>query len=177
MSEVWKDIEGYEGLYQVSNQGNVKSLNHRGTGKERILSKTFDPNGYWMVGLRKDGKTKLRMVHRLVAEAFIPNHDNKPCVNHINTIRTDNRLENLCWATHKEASNNPITRERSKKSLGIKVFCEGTVFNSITECAEHYGVKKGTMYKWLDGTRPMPVDFYRKGLGFSIPSVQKCNSK
>lgn len=104
--EIWRTIEGYNGMYQVSNLGNVKSLRF---GKERVLKTAFDNNGYHRLGLYKDGKVKKWYVHRLVCEAFIPNPDDKPCIDHINTDRTDNRVENLRWATVKENQNNPLT--------------------------------------------------------------------
>ena len=160
MNEIWKDVVGYEGKYQVSNYGRVKSLNYRGTGQERILKQTFNTCDYLAVVLRKDGERRQLMVHRLVAETFIANPDNKPRVSHINTVRVDNRAENLCWASQKEILNNPLV----KKYRGIKVICEDIIFDSIAECAEHYGVKRVTMYKWLDGTSPMASDFYKKGL-------------
>lgn len=118
--EEWRDIEGYEGLYQVSNEGRVKALdrfvdNYWGTKqfvRERILKATNDKNGYLTVSLCKDGKEKKSKVHRLVAEAFIPNTENKPCIDHINTIKDDNRVDNIRWCTPKENSNNPLTRKR-----------------------------------------------------------------
>ena len=110
--EIWKPIKDYEGLYEVSNLGRVKSLNYRGTRKERILKNTERSNGYLAIGLIKNGKTKMFRVHRLVAEAFIPNPENKPCVDHINTIRDDNRVENLRWVTYKENNNNPLTKKK-----------------------------------------------------------------
>lgn len=109
--EIWKDIKEYKGLYQVSNLGNVKSLNYRKTGKEKIL-KSAKKSGYPFVVLYKDGKVKQTLIHRLVASAFIPNTDNKPCIDHINTNRTDNRVENLMWVTYKENMNNPLTIEK-----------------------------------------------------------------
>lgn len=122
--EEWKDIEGYEGLYQVSNEGRVKSLdryvdNFWGTKqfvRGRILKETTDKDGYLMVYLCKDGKPKGRKVHRLVAEAFIPNTENKPQIDHINTVRDDNRVENLRWVSCKENSNNPLSRKRMSES-------------------------------------------------------------
>ena len=108
--EIWVDIKGYEGLYQVSNKGRVKSLNYNKTGEERVLINQPDKTGYLHVVI----KGKIINVHRLVAEAFIPNPENKPCVDHINTIRSDNRVENLRWATTKENMNNEKTLEKFK---------------------------------------------------------------
>lgn len=107
--EIWKDIEDYEGKYQVSNMGRVKSLNYGRTGEERILKPGKDTKGYSQVGLYKNNKRKGVKVHRLVATAFIENPENKPCIDHINTIRTDNRAENLRWCTAKENNNNVLT--------------------------------------------------------------------
>lgn len=171
MNEVWRDVVGYEGLYQVSNMGNVKSLNYRRAGKERILKQIFNASGYLQVGLYKDSKMKWHITHKLVAEAFIENPDNKPRICHINTLRADNRAENLCWASQKEILNNAAAKGRAGGRVAIKVFCDGTIYNSIAECAEHYGVNKNTMYKWLDRTSPIPSDFQEKGLDYYFPTV------
>lgn len=112
MKEIWKDIEGYEKQYQISNFGRVKSLyrelsldvhpRHGGPWvkpiKEKIIKQDFNM-GYLRSALSKNGFTKLYSTHRLVAQAFIKNPDNKPEVNHKNTIKNDNRLENLEWCT------------------------------------------------------------------------------
>ena len=123
MIEEWKDVKGYEGIYQVSNLGNVKSLNYNRTGKEKVLRFSKDKDEYLTVILCKDGKLKNFKVHRLVSQAFIPNTENKPCIDHINTNRTDNRVNNLRWVTHKENSNNSISIKKmkikaSKSNLG-----------------------------------------------------------
>lgn len=117
--EEWRDIKGYEGLYQVSNLGRVKSLDNFDYGgknnskrlrKGKILKLHKRTDGGLGVGLNKNKKHKSCQVHRLVAQAFIPNTDNKPHIDHINTIRTDNRVENLRWVTPKENCNNPLTK-------------------------------------------------------------------
>lgn len=111
MEEIWKDIKGYEGLYQISNLGNVKALEKQcwnggawWTMKEKLLKPTKTNYGYFMISLYKGGKRcrKKFLVHRLVADEFIPNIDSKPYINHLNHIRTDNRLENLEWITQRE---------------------------------------------------------------------------
>ena len=173
MNEIWKDIEGYKGLYQVSNLGNVKSINYRRTGKERILKQMFNIDGYLKVALYKDGKMGWHMTHKLVAEAFIENQDNKPRIRHINALRADNRAENLCWATQKEICNNTTAKGRTRGRTATKVFCDGTIFNSVAECAEYYGVNKITMYKWLNGTNPMSSSYCKKGLSYYISTEFK----
>lgn len=105
MKEEWKDIEGYEGLYQVSNLGNVKSLCKKRKGTTNtsdMILKLCNKDGYSVVNLWKNKKKKTIKVHRLVANAFIPNYQNKPYINHINAIRNDNRTSNLEWCTQKE---------------------------------------------------------------------------
>ena len=105
--EIWKDIEGYPG-YQVSNKGNVRSLNYwHKAGKIQVLKPNFNGQHYLKVCLRKEKKNYTRVVHRLVALAFIPNDDpeHKTQVNHINEDKTDNRVCNLEWVTPKENTN------------------------------------------------------------------------
>ena len=99
MKEIWKPVRNYEGLYEVSNMGRVKSLNYNRTGKERIMKGLDNGHGYLFVQLCKDGKAKNCRINRLVAMAFIPNPDNLPEVNHKDKIRTNNRVDNLEWCT------------------------------------------------------------------------------
>lgn len=114
MEEIWKDVSEYEGLYQVSNYGRVKSLH----GKEKILKPHTDSTGYVKLWLYKDGNKKMYSAHRLVLMTFNPIANMEQLeVDHINTIRTDNRLENLRWCTKKENHNNPLTRLHNSESL------------------------------------------------------------
>lgn len=121
--EIWVDIKGYEGLYQVSNQGRVRSLdrevkrkgNNIYISKGKIKKNTIGKKGYLYTGLTdKNGNKKNIFTHRLVAQAFIPNPENKPEIDHINGIRNDNRVENLRWVTKEENMNNPLTKENQK---------------------------------------------------------------
>lgn len=129
--EVWLDIPEYEGLYQMSTFFNVRSLDRYvkqckgGTQliKGRIIRQFIDKKGYLTVRLWKDGKSKLLLLHRIVAKIFIPNPENKPCIDHINTIRTDNRIENLRWVSAKENQNNPLTKQHISKG------CKGKQIN------------------------------------------------
>lgn len=124
--EIWKSISGYEGVYEISNLGRVKSLDRtvteKTTGKQktlkgRILKHSIGPYGYPVVNLCKNGGGKTFAVHRLLALAFIPNPENKPHIDHINRDTTDYRIENLHWVTPKENINNPNTIEYCRKNV------------------------------------------------------------
>ena len=123
MQEEWKPIKGFEGLYSVSNFGNVKALervveNNGGLQHkhERILKPNYNGANRGGVVLCKNGKTYPRAVHRLVAEAFIPNPDGKPVVDHIDTNVRNNHVDNLRWATVRENCLNPLTRVHNSES-------------------------------------------------------------
>jgi hypothetical protein len=146
MKEVWKDIKGYEGLYQVSNYGRIKSLsrliknsNNRIT-KEKIRKQVYDKDNYLTISLSKNGKISTFKVHRLVAQAFIPNTKNKPTVNHKNGIKNDNKVENLEWATDKEQMEHCIKilgyDPHIKKTYPKKVKrSDGKIYDSIKEAS------------------------------------------
>ena len=144
--EIWKDIPNYEGLYQVSNLGDIKSLyNYR---KYSILTPRLK-RGYYTVGLRKNGIRKWHLVHRLVASAFIMNPDNLPQVNHKNEIKTDNRAENLEWCSVSYNNNYGTRQERVSKSNKLckpvlKFDLKGNFikkYHSMSEAARQNGVK------------------------------------
>lgn len=123
MEEIWKDIQGYEGLYQISNFGRVKSLpkfRNNGTGgfisKEKILKTEENNRGYVRVQIKNNGKAKRFFVHRLVAFSFIPNPENKPCVNHLDCNPLNNRADNLEWCTFQENTDYMVKLERNKRT-------------------------------------------------------------
>lgn len=117
MGEVWRDIKEYEGLYQVSNWGNVRSLNYNKTGKIQILKTIINNSGYTQVGLHKEGIMKLCTIHRLVAEAFIPNPNQYPIVNHKDYIKSNNTSDNLEWCSYEYNNNYGSRNIRLSNSL------------------------------------------------------------
>lgn len=128
--EVWRDIKGYEGLYQVSNMGRIKRLErtffdksgHKQHPKERILKPKTEQNGYLRVILcNGSGKRKTLLVHRLVCEAFHENSENKPYVNHIDENKANNKASNLEWCTVTENINHGTHNARVAKSLSKSV--------------------------------------------------------
>ncbi|MBM5782939.1 MAG: endonuclease [Pelagibacterales bacterium] len=120
MEEVWRDIKGYEGLYQVSSLGNVKSLNYNRTKKEKVLKFGKDKGGYYFVVLYLNKKAKTIIAHRLVAIAFLENPENKPQVNHLNGKKLDNRVENLEWSSRSENMRHAFDTGLSEGKKGEK---------------------------------------------------------
>ena len=128
MEEVWKDIIGYEGLYQVSNLGRVKSLDYDRTGREQVLKPKMDINGYLSVTIYKNRKRKYPRINRLVAMAFIPIPDHLKHLplerleaDHIDTDRTNNAVWNLRWTDRSGNRRNPLTRQHmSEAHKGMK---------------------------------------------------------
>ena len=149
--EIWKDVVGYEGLYEVSDFGNVRSVQrfvecYHNRSKcmklqkvgGKVLKGTVDKYGYRSVALSKDGCVDRFFVHRLVAEAFISNPSNLPFVDHVSTIKTDNRVANLRWVTKETNNKNVITvQHSSKKSFNTRM--RGT-FRSERKTANFKGV-------------------------------------
>ena len=173
MEEIWKPVRGYEGLYEVSNLGRVKSLPRyveRGKGflpvKGGIMGFSMI-RGYRRVMLSRDARGRLTMVHRIVAEAFIENTNNKPFIDHINGIRDDNRVENLHWVTRVENMNMPLYRAkrklihaRGKSKLAKKVEItkdgERKLFECCKDCAEYLGIAPQTLCNILHGRQKQP---------------------
>lgn len=169
--EIWKDIEGYEGLYQVSSMGRVKSLNYNHTKKPRILKQALSEKGYCLVSLVKDKQRKTKTIHILVAKSFIPNPEGKPTVDHINNIKTDNMVCNLRWATAiEQMRENEITRARHKKLVSewgkknikkaieakkkrVKCLTTGKIFDSIAEAGKYYKINNGHICDCCKGKR------------------------
>lgn len=156
--EIWKSVFGWENYYEVSNYGRVRSLKRKvgnRTCGNRILIPQSSIWGYLRVGLCKDGKMILKTIHRIVAEAFLPNIENKPVVHHKNSIRTDNRLENLQWATVSENTlyaQDTESNWRGQNHTGSKLTDEQVLDirntyeyrkNSYTQLAKKYNVSKG----------------------------------
>ena len=174
--EIWKNIKGYEGLYQISNMGRVKSLERkiphwRGgerVQKERILKQVVTHNGYLRVGLRVDGKQKMLRVHRLVCEAFHENPDNKSDVNHINENKTDNRACNLEWCTRIENCNHGTRNERVAKALSKPIgqyTRDGDlvkVWQSTNEARRQAGFSQGAVSEVANGNRKTAYGFIWK---------------
>jgi hypothetical protein len=159
-SEEWKDIVRYEGYYQVSNLGKVKSLGNEFSRKERLLKPSLQSKGYLTVVLQKNGIRNMVLVHRLVAEYFVSNPLNKPQVNHINGVKTDNNIENLEWVYHREnldhAIKNNLTlkgeENRNSKLKDVDVVkIHSLLQKGITtkELSESYNVS----YSTIDGIR------------------------
>ena len=181
MKEIWRDIKGYEGLYQVSNYGNVRSMNYSRTKrvKELKLNKT---NGYLRVILRKDKQSTSRAVHRLVAEAFIPNINDLPEVNHKDECKTNNNVDNLEWCT-RVYNINYGTANKRRAETRIK---NGTVwknhftpFTNKEICARGgraKNKKKKIIQCNLDGTLVREWESAKdtEAFGFDSATVTKC---
>ena len=160
MEEIWKDVEGYEGIYEVSNLGRVRSLDHKArhvsrmgrefevTYKGRIRKLWANENGYLFATFKDNGKLKTYRVHRLVAEVFIPNPDNLPFINHKDENPSNNRVDNLEWCTHEYNVRYGTTIMRirdtqlKRANAVLQLDMEGNVlgkFMSLERAAEAMG--------------------------------------
>ena len=158
--EEWRDIKGYEGIYQVSSLGRIKSLpryTRNGSCKyEKILKQCDDKEGYKILNLYKNGKHKTFRVHRLVAQEFIPNPNNLPEINHKDENPANNNLENLEWCTCKYNHNYGTWREKrkgKKNPRARKIMCTdtGKIFDTIKEASEYYKIGRTNIGECLAG--------------------------
>lgn len=152
MNEIWKDVKDYEELYQVSNLGRVKRVT-----SGRILKGSKQTPGYLRVDLYKNGSKSKKLIHRLVAEAFIPNSENKSQVNHIDENKTNNMVSNLEWMTAKENLNHGTRNKRSSKTKSIPIIAtnlktgKSKEFYGSNECARQLNLNQGNITKVLKG--------------------------
>ena len=144
MNEEWRDIKGYEGKYQVSNLGRVKSLKDKYNNYREKILKPGNYRGYLYVNLCKEGKSKRFHVHRLVAIHFISNSNTYPQVNHKDENPSNNRVDNLEWCTTKYNINYGTHNKGFKNPKAHKVQCitTGKVFNCIQEASEYYYINR-----------------------------------
>ena len=164
--EVWKDVEGYEGIYQISSYGRLKSLSREITDifgtriVEEKIAQRSNNSIYFHTNLCKNGEKKSTSIHRLVAQAFIPNPENKPCVNHIDGNKHNNHVENLEWVTYSENIQHayrtglikPKKPKEKKTHKDIKLSCKPIIkydenlnpvdrYESIAIAREETGIK------------------------------------
>ena len=147
IKEEWKDILGYEGKYQVSNTGKVRSLNYNNTGKIRELKQKLNRYGYYEVKLSKNNQTKDFMIGRLVAQHFIENWHFKPKVIHINNTK-DNSVNNLKWAYESEAMHHQYNMKKRKgKSTYTIITYNNKKYKKYVDIAKDLGLNMNTFYK------------------------------
>ena len=182
MKEIWNDIEGYEGFYQVSNLGRVKSIKRKARYynhskelfrmvNEKIIYQRETNWGYYTVNLNKNGQTKIKRIHRLVASAFIPNPEHKEEVNHKDSNKKNNRVNNLEWATRSENAihaweNNLLERNR----IAIKK----NIIKAYTACKKQIDQydKDGNFIKTWDS-----ISDASRNLNIHHSDISRCCSK
>ena len=132
-SEIWKDVAGYEGFYQVSNKGNVRSVDRGHIRRGRVLKQGYNTGGYPQVSLSKNGKSKTKTVHRLVAEAFLPNPNGLPQVGRRDEDKDNNNVENLEWCDSMYDMNYGTRTERLAQARSKKVRAVNTKTGDVVE--------------------------------------------
>lgn len=169
--EIWRNVVGYEGIYEVSDLGRVRTSKTKTTyskkhgvrhWKQRILKPKICKRGDSRVSLWKDGKEKTFLVHRLVAMAFLPNPKNKKTVNHIDGDPINNQLENLEWATYEENNNHAFDNRLIKSATGVILVNKNTkeimFFRSLAKASDFLG--KNTGYLSAALKQKKPIDEY-----------------
>ena len=158
--EIWRDVKDYDGLYLVSNLGRVKSLNYRRTGREEILKPSMNTCGYLFVDLSKYGKQKAFLVHRLVAEAFIPNPENLQQINHKDEDKTNNCVWNLECCDY-QYNNNYGTHNKRSAEARTNGKCSKRVLQINKDTGE-------VIREWISLS-----EVYRQ-LGYLQENISKC---
>lgn len=161
IKEIWKDVVNYENLYKISNLGRVKSLYRMGAN-ERICKLHIGTRGYLEVNISKNNIRKKVRVHRLIAEAFIPNPENKPEVNHIDGNKLNNSIENLEWVTRSENIQHSFKiglnygRKGAKHKRSRKIINTTTniIYDSIVDAANKNNIKMNTLWDYLNKRYP-----------------------
>ena len=163
MNEIWKSIIGYEGLYEVSDWGRVRSLGvwanvksgSKRWRKGRVLKPQKYTNGYLFIALSKNNVVKGYSIHRLVAQAFLPNPDNLPCVNHKDKNKLNNRVENLEWCTYEYNNNYQDHNEHISKKLYQYTQDDKLcgMWPSVMECERRTGWSRGSISSCCNGQR------------------------
>ena len=171
MNRIWKDIVGYEGLYQVSDVGNVRSLKYNNTSKTKYMKIYTEKTGYQRVCLSKDGKKTNKRIHRLVAEAFLDNPNCYEVVNHKNGDKTNNKVSNLEWCSRSHNQQHAYDNNLIKKKFGSdhwnygktgdlnatskKVLCvtTGEIFGSAHDASRKYNLNFSNICSCCRGSR------------------------
>lgn len=184
-NEIWRPVVGYEGLYEVSSHGRVKSLSRldaRGAlRRERMLQPGTVTDSYQQVSLRRDGEAKAFLVHRLVALAFVANPEALPIINHKNGVRADNRAENLEWCSQLQNVRHSIEHlgrkpprvyrgaehGSSKRVQAVSAAGERLEFGNAREAAEHFGIDPSVVSRCCTGKREQA-----KGWRFAYAEAQ-----
>lgn len=157
--EIWKNITGYEGLYQVSNLGRVKSTQYHNGTYERILKPSKGKNGYLSVALYKDKKCKWHLVHRLVAQAFLDNPDNLSQINHKDECKTNNIVDNLEWCSASYNLNyNDGRKRRAEKQINGK----------RSKTVYQYSLNGEFVKEWKS------LMEIKRSMGFSVGNIGQC---
>lgn len=166
MQEIWKDIQGYEGLYKISNLGNVKSMNYARRGYAKILTPKKNNCGRLWVELTNCGNKKQFLIHRLVAMAFIPNPNNYPQINHIDENPQNNKVENLEWCTREYNIEYYLERHNPKKR---EVKNYSSKYNKRIDLKVNQYTKDGELIRIWNNSRQVQTE-----LGWNDWSISEC---
>ena len=174
MLEIWRDIKNYEGIYEVSNLGRIKSISRNGTIKENRILKPNKVMGYSQVGLQKYGTRKYKKIHRLVAEAFIPNPENKKEVNHKDGNKANNCVDNLEWVTTSENQLHSYYELKNNIKSVIQLSLNNEIikeWESIAKAEQELKISNADICKCCKGKRKTAGGYkwrYKENIGGMI---------